>query len=320
MADVVSVQGSVVVAAPVVGAPALHRYKEAFARALPASQALSVEELALINIDLPSAIGTTLGKLTGILALRDKAKALPDFDVTAFEQLETYMLATGHAHSLFLGVSTAPEAIFELNEKGLKLRNTLYTDAVALAGRGLIGGDRIAELKANVGYKNLAFDLMALAGILRAGWDKISTKTAITEDDLDQAEFIGDQLMSAVGNREEAPANVAEVALQRQRNFTLFLKAYDQVRRAVGYLRWNEADLDRLAPSLYSGRGNSNARKKDDTQPTAPGATTTPALPTAGQPAVPAHAASTPAVSAAVPSPSSSSGLPGGNPFAGAVS
>ncbi len=41
----------------------------------------------------------------------------------------------------------------------------------------------------------------------------------------------------------------------RARAFTLFSRAYDQVRRAVNVLRWDEGDADSIAPSLYAGRG-----------------------------------------------------------------
>ena len=292
-----------------VGVPAPHRYREAFERALPASNALEAKKLITINIDVTSAVATTVGKLPGIMALYESAKALPGFDASAFEQLETYTLATGHAHALYMGASRAPEAIATLNEKGMGLRNTLYSDAVALATRKLISGDRIGELKANIGYKNLAFDLMALVGVLRGSWGKIAGKTAITIDDLDQADLIADQLVSAVGLRDEATASIAQAAVQRQRNFTLFVNAYDQVRRAVTFLLWDKSDLDRIAPSLYSGRGNSNARPKSEPQPAA-----SPASPAAGgdeAPPVPAPVDSSAPLHTVVPA-----GFPGASPFA----
>ena len=250
--------------------PALHRYRDAFERALPAAQALAASELVPINIDLPSAITATVGRLPAIMALREDAEALVRFDIAAFDQLETYTLATAYAHTLYMGASSPPEAIVGLNERGMQLRKTLYIDAVALATRNLISGDRIGAFKANIGYKNLAFDLMALAAILRRNWDKISGRTAITADDLDQAESIGERLVSAVGSRKKATTSISEAAAQRQRNFTLLLNAYDQVRRAVTFLRWNEGDADRIAPSLYSGRGNSNARRKRVPPPVTP--------------------------------------------------
>ncbi len=171
-------------------------------------------------------------------------------------------------------------------------------------------------------YKNLTFALMALAGLLRDNWQKIATKTATTSDDLDQAELIGDQLVNAVGTREQTPSSVADITEQRQRNFTLFLNAYDEVRRAITFLRWKEDDLESVAPSLYSGRGNSNARKKGgDTGPaTDHTPVNPPALAVPGAPA--GTTASTGSTHPALPGTTlpcaagAGVGLPGSNPFA----
>ena len=298
--------------------PVLHRYRLAYEKALPASQALDVKQLIPINIDVPTAIATTLGKLPGIQALRNRAKALGEFDITVFDELEGHALATGYAHIRYMGASAKPEAILELNERAMRLRNTLYADAVALATRNLISGDRIGEFKATVGYKNLAFDLMALADLIRSNWSTVASKTAITTNDLDEAELLGDQLMSAVGAREQTPSSVADITVQRLRNFTLFVNSYDEVRRAVSFLRWREDDLEQVAPSLYSGRNNSNLRKKgSDTPPAtdhAPApASTAPALP--GTVPLPAPAATIPATNTPAINTASAPGLPGSSPF-----
>ncbi len=256
-----------------IGVPAPHRYRAAFEKALPLCKALPVEELLPINVDVQGAVAAGLSTLKRVMHLRDRAQALPEFDIKVFDDLETHTLATGHAHTLYQTASAEPEELRELNEEGMRLRGVLYADAVALATRKLINGERINEMKANVGYQNLAFDLMALAQVLRSNWDKISSKTAITSDDLDRAELIGDRLMNALSDRAIAPAALADVTEQRQRNFTLFVHSYSQVRRAITFLRWDENDLDQLAPSLYAGRGNSNIKKKDD--------------PTSSQPSVP---------------------------------
>jgi len=250
-------------------------------------------------------IATMSGKLPGILALHERAKALPEFDATVFEELETHVLATGHAHARLMRASAPRGEVAALNERGLKLRRMLYADAVALATHGLIAGDRLAELQNNTGYKNLAFDLMALAGLLRGNWEQISGKTPITTADLDEADLLADHLVSAVGARAQKNTSVDEASLQRQRNFTLLANVYDEVRRAITFLRWKEDDVDRVAPSLYAGRGNSNIRKKELPSPAEPSVmnsapVTAPAE--AGAPA--ADGNSTPAA-----------GLPGASPF-----
>jgi len=237
------------------GAPQFLLYREAFERVLPATAALSEEELIAVNIDVPSAVATAIGALPKIMAYREEAAKLYAFDVSHFDLLQLYTFAVGHAHAKLLAASAPPEALSALNERGVKLRDTMYLDAVALAHRGLISGDRLSDFKDGTGYKNLAFDLLGLSSLLRDNWDKIASRTGIQLSELDDAELLGQQLMDAVGTREQAPATVAQVQAQRQGNFTLFSRSYDQVRRAISYLRWDEEDVDQICPSLYAGRG-----------------------------------------------------------------
>jgi hypothetical protein len=118
-----------------------------------------------------------------------------------------------------------------------------------------------------------------------------------------------------VGAREQVPAALALVSLQRQRNFTLFASAYDQARRAIIYLRWDEQDVDTIAPSLYAGRN----RKKDAAHPPAPVPVTGTVAPadTAAASTAPASKATTSptpvTVTQAINTPP---GLPGSSPFA----
>ena len=75
-------------------------------------------------------------------------------------------------------------------------------------------------------------------------------------------------MISAVGDREQTPTQI-DAADRRQRAFSLFVKAYDQARRAIQYVRWEQGDADSIAPSLYSGRGNSNVKRRaEDAQVT----------------------------------------------------
>jgi hypothetical protein len=205
------------------------------------------------------------------------------------------------------------------------VRRVATTDAVALAGRGLISGDRIGDFKANVGYKNVTYDLVGLASLLKQNWGKIAGKTAIQASELDAAEALAGQLISALSARDQMPVLIASAAVQRQRNFTLFAQAYDQVRRAISYLRWDNEDLERIAPSLYGGR-IVNKKTGDDTQPGAtPAAGTTNGAAASGSTTVPPTTATHPAPVAVTPpnavSPAAkaaapaAAGLPGAFPF-----
>jgi hypothetical protein len=298
--------------APVASGP---QYKDAYDRALPAARALPLGELITINIDVPTAVTTVIGKLPQIRSFSDQiADELVKFDRTNIDQLETYTLATAHAHALYLSASAPPEAVVKLQADATALRDMLYSDAVALANRGLVSGARLGEFKGAVGYKNVAFDLLGLTALLREAWPQIQGNTALKSEELDKADLIGEQLVNAVGTREQNGATT-EVTQLRQRVFTLFLNAYDEVRRAVSYLRWHEDDVDGIMPSLYAGR----TRRKTDVPaeppepPPAGGGTATKTTDGAATAAAPAAAANTNGAKAVTNG--GSTGTPGSSPF-----
>lgn len=243
------------------------RFREAYERQLPAMMALDPHELANLNIDVPSVVTLILGVLPKIQPLRAAAKAkLPDFDLSHFDTLEGRTLALAHAHALATSAAAPSQELVALNDEGVQLRASLAKDADALASHGLLEAHRLAELKGPVGYRNVAMDLIALANLVRESWPKIAGKTAITPATVDRADQLADRLLNAVGAHEQAPTVTAEASVIRQRAFTLFVRDYDQVRRAVTYLRWDDGDADAIAPSPYVARGSTH--KKAELTPT----------------------------------------------------
>jgi hypothetical protein len=130
-------------------------------------------------------------------------------------------------------------------------------------------------------------------------WHKILSLRSELEAKLSDAETLADQLISAVGARELASARTVAASDRRQRAFTLFTSAYDQTRRAISYLRWNQGDLDSFAPSLYAGRGNTKRRSIGETDlpatPTTPAAQPQPAVVSISSPGRPGGSPFTPA-------------------------
>lgn len=99
-----------------------------------------------------------------------------------------------------------------------------------------------------------AFDLLTLVALMREGWHSIKGKSAVSPAELDQAESYADALLTAVGEREQLPAATAAAADMRRRAFTLFLRAYAELRHAAEYLRRYDNDADAFVPSLYGPR------------------------------------------------------------------
>jgi hypothetical protein len=78
-------------------------------------RALAADELANVNLDIPSAVTTVLGALPEIKALRAPIVAMmPQFDIGRFDKLEAYTLAVGYANSLYLAASEPSESIENL--------------------------------------------------------------------------------------------------------------------------------------------------------------------------------------------------------------
>jgi hypothetical protein len=198
----------------------------------------------------------------------------------------------------------------ELSEQLTQLRETLVIDVTALEKRGLIDG-RLGELRGAVGYKNLAFDVLLLSTVLRESWSKIEGKTGVQLAELDCADTLADRLVTAVGVREQGKSALSAAVEARQRAYTLFVNAYDEVRRAVGYLRFNHGDLEKIAPSLYSGR----KPHRPEEEPIAGGAAVAPGTPPGVTPAATPPAAPPTGANGSNGGAATAPGMPGADPF-----
>lgn len=262
-------------------------------------RAISDRELQIINIDVPGAVATVLGALPEIRALRSELTALPGFDLPRFDKLRDYALALGHTHAMYRAASGPSDGVTELAERVSNLRDILQADATALAKRGILDEGQVLKLRSGSGYKNIAFEVVGLIGLFREHWDKIHGRSALQLDELERAGELAQKLVTGVGLREQAPAALGAASALRQRAFTVLLRAYDEARRGISYLRWQTNDAADIAPSLFAGRGG---RKAAEDVANSDEPTTTPLDTHVGAPA-PAAAAN------------QATGLPGSSPF-----
>jgi hypothetical protein len=281
-----------------------HAFHTAYDATAKDRAAIEASEVLIVNLDIQQAITTVLGALPRIKVLRPEIVALPQFEVGPFDAIEAYARALAYAQTVYLAASTTQEALPALVERAVGIRDLLVSDATALARRGLLDSKRLADLKGGAGYLNVASDLGVLVRMLRERWSEVATKSAIQVAELDEAEQIFEHITLAVAERTQQSTRAVAASDDRQRAFTLLIKAYDQARRAVTYLRWDHHDIDKIAPSLWAGRGGrsaSNGGKNDRNEPPVDNAAPAPGAPEAPN-----------GVSPAPYTP----GLPGGSPFA----
>ena len=181
-------------------------------------------------------------------------------------------------------------------------------DATALARRGLVDSKAINELKGGNGFLNVGSDVGVLVRMLRERWSEIKGKSAIQTEELDEAEQLFERITLAYAERSQQPVRAAAAADDRTRAYSLLLDAYDQARRAISYVRWEENDVEKFAPSLWSGRGGRGSAKAAPADHGAGGGVD-------GAKPKPADGAA-PGTAPAIPATPVSPGMPGGSPFA----
>jgi transcriptional regulator with XRE-family HTH domain len=259
---------------------------KAFAEVEPELDRLSMDMLRPVNIDIPYSVSVVLGLMPSLTELRAEiVKQLPHFPIEMLDRLDKYALATWYSHLLAQPPASPENPLKPLLEEGTKLRATMLSDAEALARRELVSAVTVAEIRSGSGNYDTANDLVALSALFNLDWDSIKNRTAATEAEVQRAGELGTAILVALGLAEQGTVNRPIAAERRKRAFTLFMRAYDQVQRAVTYLRWNEGDADDLAPSLYKGRGGRGSGSSEpDPVKTEPSTTTETRPPTPSDP------------------------------------
>ena len=269
-------------------------FADAFARLEAEMAALEEKDLVPINIDVPSAVTTSFGVLP---KLREHRKGLETigaaFDLERLDKLEDYTMALSHAHARYWASMAPPDDLAPVYEEASDLRELLQSDMNSLVRRGLLPQDSLDDLTGNTGYKNVATDLQILSIVLEENWAKIEGKTAIEKKEVEHGAKLAARILRVVGKREQSPATAAVAADQRSRAFALFLRAYDDARRAIIFLRWHAGDADTIAPSLFSGRGNTKKKGQQDA-PAPAGVATSVSAPVTGGPTAAATPANAP--------------------------
>jgi hypothetical protein len=230
------------------------RVRMAYEELLDEIRAVPEEEVQQINIDIPSAVTSVLGALPEIMKLRPRMVGLPEFHLPHLDNLGKYAMAMYHANTVnAMQSSRVSGAIADLAKRCERKREILFADLSSAAVRGLIDGSSLNELRGIKGYRNLAFDVFALAYLGRSNFAALEGKTALTLAELLEAEQLADQLNVAVGVRDQGPVTTGPTAEIRSHAYTLFMQAYNGVRRAVQYLEGDR--VDQIVPSIRVPRG-----------------------------------------------------------------
>ena len=225
------------------------------------AEILAVPDSALLrtNLSMERAARRGLAVAERIRPLLPELAGLPDLDYHAVETMPSYALAVLHAHDLATEAPGPGTRLMELLAEATPLRELLLRGAELLALAGYVSGERVAAIRSGQGHADTADDLQALVRLYRETWGRVHDKVPVTKDMITRALTLSTELNLALGGRdlddEDPLAERSDPAHVRAQAFTLFVRAYDECRRGVAYLRWHHGDAMAIVPSLYPRRG-----------------------------------------------------------------
>jgi hypothetical protein len=188
-------------------------------------------------------------------AYRERTRALPEVDQQAIDELEGLAEATLQANADYLVAMMPQPGLTELLQEATELREQLRSDADVLVRRGLLPPGSLSGIKGLSGYRNTAVDLTALVSVLSNHWDALAGKTAVTKEELDHCSLVAQKIFRNAAGREGRHPNQVAAGRLRAQAFTLLSRAYNELRRCLGFLLASAEDLEQIAPSFYQGRG-----------------------------------------------------------------
>jgi hypothetical protein len=244
--------------------------------------AVKIEDITPMNLDLVSAASIVLGNVERILTYRERMVRLAEFDVSNADNLTDYALAAWYLYVTNLPVADIAD-YEELLAEVVTLRAKLLMWAGPLVGSGLFEQGAIDKIKEGSGNKDAASDVVALVGLYRSRWDSVKAICGVTEEDLERGALIAPAVFGMISRKENrVAASQSDLTLRVRRAWTVLDRAYAQCQRALEFLVFDREEVARIAPSL---RRNSSVRV------TVAGSTASPATTPATTPGTPIAAA-----------------------------
>lgn len=231
---------------------------ESYRKVEAAILALPADEVGRVTCDVGRAAAIALGALPNLWKLKANIEATFRESaalVRTLEDLQDYVLAAVYA-DLRAQQVTEDKLAPPLLERGKPMREKLLVVAEALVQFGIFDPVLLSHIRRGQGHLDIAEDLVALAAHFNANWEIIENKVPFGHGFLLEAAELGANLVRALGVDRTGNVKKAEEidwSSIRARAFRLLTREYDELRAAVGYLRWKQGDSIAFAPALHVG-------------------------------------------------------------------
>ncbi|HEU4535477.1 MAG TPA: hypothetical protein VFS00_15215 [Polyangiaceae bacterium] len=257
-ATIAQVAAPPLAAAPLAPAWSFAEGVAAHGRIRPFLDALKAEEVGVIRANVAVAVSVVFGALPNVEAWLDAMRRLtPGLDFGAIGRLRDYTQALYYLHLMTRPAEGAPPDLPALLAEAGPLRGRLLAAAETMAMFEHFPAERVASIRHGAGHLDTADDLGSLLRLFREAGPELAAKTPVTEAMLGRAGELSFQIVAALGRRRVGTDGAGAPGRHeddKARAFRLMVRAYDEARRGLTFLRWREGDADLLAPSIFSGR------------------------------------------------------------------
>jgi hypothetical protein len=223
--------------------------------------ALQTADLMVVNVDLPHAIETAMRTVRRAWQRWPELKGLP-IAATRVADVQRYAGAAVAAHSQFRIDVRPKDGLEQLYREAIELRARLRSDLENLALNGLVNPRAPQRLKYRIGHSNVGFDLLALTTLYDDASGKLAARSALAQGTVAHAAGIAGTLLTRSAERRGKQRELRQAADERCRAFTLLFQAYEELRRAIVFARWDHGDGEELAPSLHAARGAGRPKQR----------------------------------------------------------
>jgi len=189
---------------------------------------------------------------------------LPGFDARCFDDLANTATAALAAHE-FWEASRSKTVIetMDLSDcvaAARTARNGLRVALAALIDAGLVARHTVAAIPAGRSREKLASELRTLCDVFERLQSSIRGKTAVTEVQIASARSKADALAAAT-KHPHGGDHLELTTEHRNAAFHRLVTHYNEVRRAIEFLRPRDVELERIVPSLYRRRSRAAVRR-----------------------------------------------------------
>jgi hypothetical protein len=218
------------------------------------AERVTIDPTTRSTFDLTGGYVLVSGALPSLRLLHERfEKALPEFDVSLLRKVDVYGRAALYAQSVERSTTNTGAAHHaHMVEEVETLYSRFYRNAEFLVAEGLFDAKVVTNARTGTSVRDRATDLRVLAVEFASKESSLAGRTLITRANIEHAFALSQSILDSLATRDAASEAQLIAQRDRQQAAALFARAWNEIRRAVTWLRWHEGDADRLAPSLYS--------------------------------------------------------------------